>query len=163
MGNNYGKIEMRVETSASKREKVFEKMSGNTKRALDVLNRSDYANEEAYIDACVAYDMQRNSPEYRAIRREVESENRKRKEAAQAEAQAAAYKEIRASVALSGLDQREIDTKATEMARRDLAAGRIGTGDLGKTIERYAQKLGEERKDTLASNALFNKMLRGQL
>ena len=76
--------------------------------------------------------------------------------------QEAAYKEIRSTVQLDNLDQREIDTQAAEMARRDLAAGRISASGLGKAIEDYAKQLTEKRKDTKASNQLFNAMLRGQ-
>ena len=76
--------------------------------------------------------------------------------------QEAAYKEIRSTVQLSGLDQREIDTEAANLARRDLAAGRISASGLGKAIEDYAKRLTEKRKDTKASDQLFNAMLRGE-
>ena len=106
--------------------------------------------------------MERNNPEYQAARRRLKQEYRERMEREQRTEQEAAYKEIRSTVQLDGLDQREIDTQAAEMARRDLAAGRISASGLGKAIERYAQELSEKRKDTKASNQLFNAMLRGQ-
>ena len=54
-------------------------------------------------------------------------------------------KEIRSTVQLDGLDQREIDTQAAEMARRDLAAGRISASGLGKAIEDYRPLLPKEK------------------
>ena len=54
----------------------------------------------------------------------------------------------------------QIFTEATERARRDLAAGRIRASELAPTIENYAKDLTEKRKDTLASNAMMNELLR---
>ena len=53
--------------------------------------------------------------------------------------------------------------EAAALARRDLSANRIAASDLGATIEKYAAELTEKAKDSKASNALFNAMLRGQL
>ena len=55
------------------------------------------------------------------------------------------------------------DEEAAALARRDLSANRIAASDLGATIEKYAAELTEKAKDSKASNALFNAMLRGQL
>ena len=55
------------------------------------------------------------------------------------------------------------DLASLEEYRRDLAANRIAASELGRTVEHYAQKLGEKRKDEKASGALFNAMLRGKL
>ena len=86
-----------------------------------------------------------------------------RQEKEQRTAQNEAYKSIRAEVLLDALDRRKIDEQAADLARRDLAANRIAASELGRTVERYAQKLGEKRKDEKASGALFNAMLRGQM
>ena len=56
-----------------------------------------------------------------------------------------------------------IDEEAAALARRDLSANRIAASDLGATIEKYAAELTEKAKDSKASSALFNAMLRGQL
>ena len=63
---------------------------------------------------------------------------------------------------LDSLDKRNIDAEAAELARRDLAANRIGASDLGEAIEKYAVQLSEKRKNEKASAELFNRMLRGQ-
>lgn len=66
-------------------------------------------------------------------------------------------------MSLDSVDQHSIDEEAADLARRDLAANRIAASELGKAIERYAQELSEKKKDSKASNALFNAMLRGQM
>lgn len=64
---------------------------------------------------------------------------------------------------VSRRDYRNIDAEAADLARRDLAAGRVAASALGATIERYAAELGERRKDEKAAGALFNSMLRGEM
>ena len=158
MTNTEGRIETRQDTAA----KIAEKMGLDRPSAFDLVDRSRYADDESYLDAVIKADMERNNPEYQAARRRLKMEYRERMEQAQRTEQEAAYKEIRSTVQLDGLDQREIDTQAAEMARRDLAAGRISASGLGKAIEDYAKQLTEKRKDTKAGNQLFNAMLRGQ-
>lgn len=155
-------MDMRIETTKSTRAKFAEKMGLDQPSAFDLVDRRKYADDESYLDAVIKADMERNNPEYQAARRRLKAEYRERMEREQRAEQEAAYKQIRSTVQLDGLDQREIDTQAAEMARRDLAAGRISASGLGKAIEDYAKKLTEKRKDTKASNQLFNAMLRGQ-
>ena len=155
-------MDMRIETTKSTRAKFAEKMGLDQPSAFDLVDRRKYADDESYLDAVIKADMERNNPEYQAARRRLKAEYRERMEREQRAEQEAAYKEIRSTVQLDGLDQREIDTQAAEMARRDLAAGRISASGLGKAIEDYAKKVTEKRKDTKASNQLFNAMLRGQ-
>ena len=155
-------MDMRIETTKSTRAKIAEKMGLDRLSALDLVDRRKYADDESYLDAVIKADMERNNPEYQAARRRLKAEYRERMEREQRAEQEAAYKQIRSTVQLDGLDRREIDAQAAEMARRDLAAGRISASGLGKAIEDYAKKLTEKRKDTKASNQLFNAMLRGQ-
>ena len=155
-------MDVRIETTESTRAKIAEKMGLDQPSAFDLVDRRKYADDESYLDAVIKADMERNNPGYQAARRRLKAEYRERMEREQRAEQEAAYKQIRSTVQLDGLDQREIDTQAAEMARRDLAAGRISASGLGKAIEDYAKKLTEKRKDTKASNQLFNAMLRGQ-
>ena len=94
--------------------------------------------------------------------RRIRAEYRARQEREQREKQETAYKEIRSTVQLDSVDIKEIDAQAAELAKRDLAAGRISASDLGTAIAHYAGQLTEKRKDTKASNLLFNSMLRGK-
>lgn len=152
-----------IETAENVREKAKAAFGFDMSSALDLVKRSDYDSDEAYLDAAAKAELGRSSPEYRAARSRLKAEYRARQEKEQRTAQNEAYKSIRAEVLLDALDRRKIDEQAADLARRDLAANRIAASELGRTVERYAQKLGEKRKDEKASGALFNAMLRGQM
>lgn len=156
-------FEANIETAESVKEKAKATLGLDLSSALDLVKRGDYDSDEAYLDACTRAEMERSSPEYRAARSRLKAEYRARQEAEQRKAQAENYKAIRSSVSLDSVDQHSIDEEAADLARRDLAANRIAASELGKTIERYAQELSEKKKDSKASNALFNAMLRGQM
>ena len=156
-------LNARIETAESVKEKAKTALGLDLSSALDLVKRSDYDSDEAYLDACTRAEMERSSPEYRAARSRLKAEYRARQEAEQRKAQAENYKAIRSSVSLDSVDQHSIDEEAADLARRDLAANRIAASELGKAIERYAQELSEKKKDSKASNALFNAMLRGQM
>lgn len=155
-------MDMRIETRESTAAKFADKLGLNEPSAFDLVDRSKYADDESYLDAVIKADMERNNPEYQAARRRLKAEYRERIEQQQRTEQEAAYKQIRSTVQLDDLDRREIDAEAAEMAKRDLAAGRISASGLGAAIANYAKDLTEKRKDTRASNQLFNAMLRGQ-
>ena len=152
-----------IETAESVKEKAKAAFGFDLSSALDLVKRSDYDSDEAYLDAAAKAELERSSPEYRSARSHLKAEYRARQEKEQRAAQNEAYKSIRAEVSLDDLDRRKIDEQAVDLARRDLAANRIAASELGRTVERYAQKLGEKRKDEKASGALFNAMLRGQM
>ena len=152
-----------IETAENVREKAKAAFGFDMSSALDLVKRSDYDSDEAYLDAAAKAELERSSPEYRAARSRLKAEYRARQEKEQRPAQNEAYKSIRAEVLLDALDRRKIDEQAADLARRDLAANRIAASELDRTVERYAQKLGEKRKDEKASGALFNAMLRGQM
>ena len=155
-------INANIETAESVREKAKAALGLDLTSALDIVNRGDYADDEQYLDAAVKAEMERSNPEYRAIRSRLKAELRQRTEQEERKAQGEAYKAIRASVSLDSVDQKNIDTEAADLARRDLAAGRISASTLGATIEQYARDLSEKKKDSKAANQLFNAMLRGQ-
>lgn len=151
-----------IETAKSVKEKAKAAFGFDLSSALDLCNRNDYATDEQYLDACARAELERSSPEYRAARSRLKAEFRTRQEEQERKAQGEAYRSIRAGVSLDSLDQRNIDQEAADLARRDLAANRIAASELGATIERYAKELSEKKKDSKASNVLFNAMLRGQ-
>lgn len=155
-------LEANMESKDTIREKAAEKLGFDLSSALDLVNRADYASKEAYLDACARAELERSSPEYRAARSRLKAEYRRRTEEQERKAQGEAYRSIREAVALDDLDRRNIDERAADLARRDLAAGRITASGLGDAIARYAEKLSEERKTEKASGQLFNRMLRGE-
>lgn len=156
-------IEMNFETRASTEAKLAAMMGAGQPSVFETVNRNAYATEDAYLDALVKAEMERSSPEYQETRRRLTREYMKMQEQKKTEVRAAKQREIRAAMQLSGFDQREIDTEAANLARRDLAAGRIFASDLGATIEQYAKKLGEKKKDELTMNQLMNMIFRGQI
>jgi len=128
---------------------------------LDTLDRAQYASDEAYLDAATKKTLERQNPEYAEIRRRLKRELEERREKETRAAQSEEYQRIRNSVQLDGLDTRNIDAEAAELARRDLAAGRISASGLGRAIERYAEQLTEKRKDDRARNQMMNQFFRG--
>ena len=153
-------MDMRIETSEDTRAKIAAKLGLDQPSALDMVDRSKFATDAEYIDAAVQMEAKISNPEYQAARRRVSAEYAQRQEAEERARQEQEYKKIRGSVQLDDLDRREIDAQARDMARRDLAAGRIFVSDLGAAIENYARQLTEQRKDAKAGNELFNTMLR---
>lgn len=156
-------VNANIESKDTIREKAKAAFGFDLSSALDLVKRSDYDSDEAYLDACTRAELERSSPEYRAARSRLKAEYRQRTEEQERKAQAENYKTIRAGIALDDLDRRNIDEEAATLARRDLAANRIAASALGATIEKYAQTLSEKRRDEKASNSLFNAMLRGQM
>ena len=155
-------LEANIESKDTIREKAKAAFGFDLSSALDLVKRSDYDSDEAYLDVCTRAELERSSPEYRAARSRLKTEYRARQEAEQRKAQSENYRMIRAGVSLDNVDQHNIDAEAADLARRDLAANRIAASALGATIKKYAQELSEKRKDEKASAELFNKMLRGQ-
>lgn len=156
-------INANIETAESVREKAKAAFGLDMPSALDVVARGDFATDEQYLDACTRAELERGSAEFRSVRSRLKAEYRARQEEEQRQAQAENYKAIRANIGLDSVDKHNIDEEAADLARRDLAANRIAASDLGKAIEKYAEELTEKAKDSKASNALFNAMLRGQL
>ena len=151
-----------IETRESVEAKAKAAFGFDLSSALDLVKRGDYDSDEAYLDACTRAEL-RSSPEYRAARSRLKVEYQARREEQERKAQSENYKAIRSSVSLDSVDKHNIDEEAAALARRDLSANRIAASDLGATIEKYAAELTEKAKDSKASSALFNAMLRGQL
>lgn len=156
-------VNANIESKDTIREKAKAAFGFDLSSALDLVKRSDYGSDEAYLDACTHAELERSNPGYRAARSRLKAEYRARQEEQERKAQAENYKTIRAGISLDDLDRRNIDEQAADLARRDLAANRIAASALGATIEKYAQTLSEKRKDEKASSSLFNAMLRGQM
>lgn len=102
-------IEAKIEAPTTIRERVVDAFGFNEPSALDLVDRSKFADEDAFLDAAVKAEMERSNPEYRAIRSRLKAELRERTEREQREAQSAAYTGIRANVSLDDLDHRNID------------------------------------------------------
>lgn len=152
-----------IETRESVEAKAKAALGVDLSRALDLCSRDDFTTDEAYLDACTHAELERSSPEYRNARNRLKAELRARQEEQERKAQAENYKAIRANIGLDSVDKHNIDERAADLARRDLAANRITASALGVAIEKYAQELSEKRKDEKAAAQMFNSILRGQL
>ena len=141
-------FEANIETADSVKEKVKAAFGFDLRSALDLVKRSDYDTDEQYLDACARAELERSSPEYRAARSRLKVEYQARREEQERKAQSENYKAIRSSVSLDSVDKHNIDEEAAALAAH---------------IEKYAAELTEKAKDSKASSALFNAMLRGQL
>lgn len=154
---------IRIVTRDTTRAEVAEKLGFNQPSALDLVSRSKYDSDDAYLDAVVKAEMERSDPKYQELRRKYAMEYRQRKEEEDRKAHAARYAEIRSGVQLWDHDIRGVEEQATEMAHRDLAAGRIFASDLGKKIKEYSDSLTEKSKDTKAQNQLMTEIIRGMV
>lgn len=154
---------MKIETSDTTRAAVAEKLGFNQPSALDLVSRSAYASDDAYLDAVVKAEMKRSDPKYQELRRKYATEYRQRKEEEDREKHAARYAEIRGDVQLWDHDIRDVEEQATELAHRDLAAGRISASSLGKKIKEYSDSLTEKCKDNKAQNQLMTEIIRGMV
>ena len=152
---------MEFVTQESTKAKVAHAMGLDAPHVLDVLDRAQFASDEAFLDAATKMTLERRSPEYVEVRRRLKRELEERREKQIREENAAEYRRIRSGVRLSDLDTRNIDAEAAELARRDLAAGRISVSIMGATIEKYAKQLTEKRLDDRARNQMMNQFFRG--
>ena len=152
---------MEFVTQETTKAKAAHALGLDEPHVLDTLDRAQFASDEALLDAATKKTMERRDPQYVEIRRRLKRELEERQEKETRAAQSEEYKRIRSSVNLDGLDIRNIDSEAAELARRDLAAGRISASGLGKAIEEHAKKLTEKRKNELAGNQMMNAFFRG--
>ena len=60
-------INANIETAESVREKAKAALGLDLSSALDLVSRSDYDSEEAYLDAATKAELERSNPEYRSI------------------------------------------------------------------------------------------------
>lgn len=155
-------IQGTITTPEMTRERMKAALGLDQPSALDVVRREDYKSDVEYIHALTETQAMMDAPEYQKAARRVAAEKQRRQEQETREAQRKEYDEILKDVTLQEYQKKEIDTKATEMARRDLAAGKIFASDLGRRIEKYAAELTEEKKRELAANIQMNRMFRGQ-
>lgn len=156
-------MDARVMTKKSRGERISFALGFNDSGVLDELDRSKFSSDAEYLDAAAKLEMERRNPEYGEIRSRLERELQKRREAEQTEKNAEAFQKILGTVQLDNFDVKNIDKQAAELARRDLAQGKISASGLGVTIENHAKQLTERKKAEYATNQMMNMMFRGQM
>ena len=65
-------MEMRVETRADAAAKMAAMMGTDQPSVFEIVDRSKYATDDAYLDALVKAEMERSSPEYQEARRRLD-------------------------------------------------------------------------------------------
>lgn len=132
--------------------KVFAtRLSGDeftAEAALDALDRSDYADDDAYLD-----------PEYQRARAAATAAYQRKQEATRRAEQETRYKELCNSTKLDSVELGNVDKKAREAAQLDLAAKRITFSDMGATIEKYAEKFQKEALRNKLSRIMMNETI----
>lgn len=154
-------IEATISSKETTKEKAAAAFGMNQPSALDVVRRDDYVNDVEYIHALAETQARMDDPAYQRAARKVAAEDQQRHEKEIRDEQRKEYAAILTGVKLSDMDRRSIDTQAAELARKDLAAGKIFASDLGKQIEKHAGELTEKKKRELAAGIQFNRALRG--
>ena len=135
----------------------------NQKSVFDIVRREDYKTEAEYIQALSDTSKAMETPEYQRARRKAAEEEQRRNEAAIRAEQRKEFQTIRRGVTLTQTEKEQIDRQAADMARRDLAAGRIFASGLGAKIEEYAGQLSDKAKDSKASAMQFNAFIRHEM
>ena len=156
-------FEGKITTGAMEREKAAAALGTNQRSAFDIVHREDYKTEAEYIQALAATSKALETPEYQKAARKAAEDQIRRNEAEIRKAQRAEFQEIRKGITLQPYQREQIDKQAAEMARADLAAGKIGTADMGKTIEQHAKALQDRETDAQAAAQQFNSFLRGMV
>lgn len=148
-------------TSGAIRAKVAAKFGLDQTSAVSSIDRSKFSSDSEYLDAVAREEALRKNPVYQKARCKAAVELLNRDEQAEIEAQQTEFKRIRSNMKLSDFEVRQIDEKALQFARGEVAAGRMSVSGMGKAIQDYAAALTEEKLNTKSSNQLFNQMLRG--
>ena len=144
-------------------EKAATAFGLNQKSAFDIVRREDYKTEAEYIQALSDTSKAMETPEYQRAARKAAEEQQLRSEAAIRAEQRKEFQSIRAGITLTPMQKEQIDKRAAEMARADLASGKIGASQMGRTIEKYANQLEDSEKTAQASAAQFNAFIRGTM
>ena len=150
-------------TNDTVKDKAAAAFGLNQKSVFDIVRREDYPNEAQYIKALADVSEAMETPEYLRARRKAAEEEQRRNEAAIRAEQRKEFQTIRRGVTLTQTEKEQIDRQAADMARRDLAAGRIFASGLGAKIEEYAGQLTDSAKDSRASAQQFNAFIRATL
>lgn len=154
---------MSLITSEQVRAKAAHAFGFDCPSVLDSMKRENFNSDEEFLDAATKAELERQSPEYREIRSRLERELNQRREREAKKAEAERYAAIRSTAKLNELDQKNIDARAQELAKRDLAANRINVSGLAAAIMQHAEKLTEECLNEKAASQMMNENIRQSL
>ena len=142
------------------RDKISKRLGLTQDSVFELLHRDDFDSDSAYLDALTKLELERRSPEYREIRRQLAGAYEKYNEEKVRQQQREDYQRFRDTVQLDSLDRKEIDAEARRLAETDVANGKISAGGLGAAIVKHTEALEAKRLDRKAADAQMNAMLR---
>lgn len=128
--------------------------------ALEALNRSDYATDAEFIEACVSYDLEHNDPQRAALRRQYARLVNEQKEQEADAAQAARLDSIRQNTRLTDAEEAEVERKATFATVDAVRAGDVEVADFTAAKAKAVDRLTAAAINRKASNEYLNQMLR---
>lgn len=152
-----------ITTGKMTKHKAEAALGLNQRSVFDIVRRSDYPTEAAYIKALAETSEAMETPAYQRAAQQAAEEARRRNEEAVRAQQREAFEKIKRGVSLTPMEQQQIDERAAALARDDLAHGKIGASQLGSRIEEHAARLVDAAKSRKATAAQFNAMLRGEV
>ena len=126
----------------------------------EVIKRSDYKTEGAYLMALADYEAKMQSPEFRHAMEKVITRQRQEAAAQAQEEQRKHYAEIRKGLKLDSFERANVDRQAREQAQADFAAGKISAKEIGSAAENYAAGLEKAALDQKANNIQTNDFIR---
>ena len=154
---------MEIVTRESIKEKAAAAFGFNMPNPEDVIHREDYDSDAEYAVALAQMTQTMSTPEYRAAARKVGVAAQQRSEEEERKQQKKEFAEIRKTVTLSEVDERIIDEKARQLAKDDLAAGKITVSQYSNAVLKYADTLTKKALDTKAGNRMFNAKIRREI
>lgn len=132
----------------------------NDTHELDLLNRADFATDDAYLEAAADLRIKRSSPEFQKALREMRAEQARREQAQLELEQAKRFEELCQSIKLDAYDLGTIQSRAQKNAASMVQSGKIRSDELLSTVSRLEQQYTEDFKRTKASNAIINEAVR---
>lgn len=128
--------------------------------ALEALDRSDFASDDEYIEACIDYDLAHNDPQRATLRRQYARLLNEQKEQEADAAQAARLDAIRGGTRLTDGEAAEIECAAALETVDAIRAGKVEAADFTAAKAKAVDRLTAAAINRKASGEYLNQMLR---
>lgn len=151
-----------VSTKQQANDRFRASIDGNRPTALEAIKRSDYKDDDSYIEALAVYEYETTNvdPRLAALRRKYSRLVYEENEAKRQAAQEAAYEKVRENTRLDYTEQKTVEKAAADEATRLLKAGRIEAKDLAKTAADLQKQMEDKAIRSKAGGTFFNQLMR---
>lgn len=151
-----------VSTKQQANDRFRASIDGNRPSALEAIKRSDYKDDDSYIEALAVYEYETTNvdPRLAALRRKYSRLVYEENEAKRQAAQEAAYEKVRENTRLDYGEQEAVEKAAADEATRLLKAGRIEAKDLAKTAADLQKQMEDKAIRSKAGGTFFNQLMR---